>query len=1452
LRIFYDRLIEDGDKNWLFTSIKDVMNSEFKLDFDSVLTQYDKNGDGIVDENEIRSLIFGNYAINGKTGSYDEISDLSVLTDKVESNLTDYNAMSKKPMNLAMFRFAIEHLSRVSRCLLLPRGNIMLVGVGGSGRQSLAKLAAFIANYEVFQIEMSRGYGVQNWRDDLKVVMKKAGATNKQIVFIFSDTQIQQESFLEDICNILNSGEVPGLFATDEREELVEKCRPLAKQMGRSDLSSATMFAFFIERCRENLHIALCMSPVGDAFRARLRKFPSLVNCCTINWFQRWPDDALEMVAKKFLAEVDIPESLRYPVTDMCKFFHRSVIELSDKYLRTLRRYNYVTPTSYLELIKTFKNLLDIKRGALLKLRSRYVTGLDKLAFAQSSVAKMQADLGDLRPQLIKTKEQTDEIMAQIAVESKDVEKTKSVVEAEEAIASKKASEAQAIKKSCEADLAEALPALNAALAALDTLKQADITMIKSMKSPPAGVKLVMEAICIMKEVKPVKVPDPAGSGKKIEDYWGPSKTLLSDMKFLDSLKTYDKDNIPTAIMKIIRGQYVPNPDFDPEKIKTASSAAEGLCRWVRAMEIYDRVAKVIGPKKEALAKAEQELAETMASLATKQQLLREVEARMQALQNHYDEMVRKKNNLEAQVDNVSKQLVRAEKLIGSLGDEKERWTKCADDLNIQLESVLGDVLISSGVVAYLGPFVKSFRDECVSRWVERCRSQGIPCSDVSKLATVLGDPVAIRDWNLFGLPNDTFSIDNALILFNSGRWPLMIDPEQQANKWIKNLEKKRGLKVVKLSDQDYMRTLENSIQFGTPVLIENVGEELDPVLEPLLLKQTFKQGGITCIRLGDTTIEYSNEFKLYITTKLRNPHYLPELSTKVTLLNFMITPEGLEDQLLGITIAKERPELEEMKNKLLLQSAENKRQLKDIEDKILEVLSASQGNILEDETAIQILSSSKTLAIDIGEKQAIAEKNEVEIDQIRAGYKPIAYDTSVLFFCITDLANIEPVYQYSLSWFINLFVVAIDTSEKSSDVAERLQILGKCFMQLLYRNICRSLFEKDKTVFSVLLCVAVLKSKNLIDMQEWRFLLTGGIGTDNNLTQKPSTWLTEKSWTEIIRLSNMPSFLGLSQDFSTNISQWKELYDDSDPHLRALPGKWDTLGIFQKLLILRCVRPDKMTPALQNFVADKLGKFFIEPPPFDLAASYADSNSSTPLIMILSPGADPMTALLKFAQDKGYTGDKLQSISLGQGQGPIAAKMISAAVKDGFWVVLQNCHLATTWMSTLEKICEDMGPETTNSNFRLWLTTYPTEKFPTSILQNGVKMTNEPPKGLKANLIKSYLSDPISDPEFFKNVKKTEVFERMLFSLCFFHAVIQERRFFGPIGWNIPYEFNETDLRISAQQLKMFLNEYEAVPFEALIYLTGQANYGGRTTDERDRRLLMRYSDKVSGIQLT
>jgi dynein heavy chain len=654
-------------------------------------------------------------------------------------------------------------------------------------------------------------------------------------------------------------------------------------------------------------------------------------------------------------------------------------------------------------------------------------------------------------------------------------------------------------------------------------------------------------------------------------------------------------------------------------------------------------------------------------------------------------------------------------------------------------------------------------------------------------------------------------------------------------------LEKDNNLDIVKLSDDNFVRTIENAVRFGKPLLIENVPEELDPILDPVLQKQIYKQSGADVIKIGDTVIPYHWDFRLFLTTQLPSPHYLPELCAKVTLLDFTCTPGGLEEQLLALVVAKERTELEEMKSNLVVQNSKNKRKLLEIQAKMLGLLENTDPNrLLDDLELINTLAQSNQMSQEIQLQVKESEATEAEIDKSRQAYRPVAYRGSLLFFCISSLFNVDPMYQYSLAWYISFFGLCIDNTPASEDLEQRLKSLIDTATTNFYSNICRSLFERHKRMFAFLLCFRVMQGYGEIDDRELRFLIAGPTRMIEGANPNPS-WITAKAWNEVKNLATLSAFSGFDKSFVDHLSDWKEIFDASEAADAVFPGGWqDKLTLFQRLLVLRAVRPDSIPVAVQELIRVRLGQAFIESPQFDLSSSFDDSTATTPLIFVLTVGADPFTDLVRFSEKKQFA-KKFQSMSLGQGQGPRAEQKIAESMDRGLWLLLQNCHLAVSWLPRLEQVIEAIKPEEVNRDFRLWLTSMPSPEFPVSILHRGIKMTNEPPKGMRANVIRSMSR---YDDKQLNDCKKSFEYHKLIYALCFFHALIQERRKYGPLGFNQGYDWTTGDFDISQKQLKMFLDLYDSVPFKVLKFLTGEINYGGRITDDWDRRTLLSILD--------
>ncbi|KAJ8920059.1 hypothetical protein NQ315_011713 [Exocentrus adspersus] len=1396
-RIFYDRLIDDSDREWFTNQINDQLGAHFELTLHSLCTN--------------RMIpIYADFV--NPWGIYEEHQDVAALRKYLDSQMEEYNVSpGVVRMDLVLFRDAIEHICRIVRVISQPRGNMLLIGIGGSGRQSLSRVAAYICEYITYQISVTKNYRVPEFKEDLKVLYAMTGIDTKATSFLFNDTQITDESFLEIINNMLSSGEVANLYKPDEFEEVKGKLDNAAAKAGIMR-SNEAMYEFLVQRVRANIHIVLCMSPIGDAFRNRLRQYPALVNCSTIDWFREWPKEALLEVANRYIASVNFVQTitgdeqtrrresvlqstqdkLREGMSLIFATVHDSVAKCSKKMLMEMKRYNYVTPTNYLELVAGYKIMLAHKRHETATQANKLRNGLGKIDDCKEKVTTMSVELAEAQVKVAEFQQQCDDYLVIIVAQRKEADEQQKEVTKKSIKIGEEEVQCKRLAEVAQADLDEAMPALDEAIRALDSLSKKRYQRDEVLHHSAAK-----------------------------------TKRLLADINFLKDLKEFDKNHISDRTLKKIAG-YTCNDEFVPDKVGQVSSAAKSLCLWD------------CWPEKSKLDEALESLKEKQLMLAEAQAKLAELNMMLQKLQKEYEEKLAQKEELNKKAELLKLKLERAATLVECLSGERDRWDETVAVLDKLYDFLPGDCLLATAFISYMGPFVSSYRQDMMTLWMSEAVKLEIVFSLDFKVINFLSDPTTIREWNIQGLPADSFSTENGIIVTNGSRWPLVIDPQCQAQKWIKAMEEKNDLKA-NLGMTGYMGVIEKAVQDGSPVLLQNILETIDPSLNPILGKAVVKQGGMNLIKLDDRMVSYNERFRFFITTKLTNPHYPPEISTKTTLVNFAVKEQGLEAQLLGIVVRKEKPQLEEQKDHLVTTIAKGKRTLLDLESELLKLLNETRGSLLEDAELFNTLQVSKATSEAVKKSLEVSEKTEIQIDSAREGYRPCAKRASILFFVLNDMGQIDPMYQFALDSYILLFTNSINRSPKAMHVNERIVALNDYHTYSVYTNTCRALFEQHKLLFSFHMCMKILMAQGKVVLPEYNFLLKGGVVLDREtqLENPCSGWLSETAWDNITELDTLPGFHGVTDSFEQYSREWHQWYIHTEPETLPLIGEWEGIcNEFQRMLFVRSLRQDRVSFSISNFIVNQLGPQFIEPPVLDIKAVLEESVPQTPLIFVLSPGVDPTGALIQLAENSGMS-KHFNSISLGQGQAPIATRLIQSGAKDGQWIFLANCHLSLSWMPKLDKIIELLQTGRVHPKFRVWLSSSPNPEFPISILQAGIKMTTEPPKGLKANLKRLY---QLISEEQFTTCQYPEKYKKLLFSLCFFHSILLERKKFQQLGWNVVYSFNDSDFLVSENLLTIYLNEYQNTPWDALKYLIAGVSYGGHVTDDWDRRLLTTY----------
>ena len=827
------------------------------------------------------------------------------------------------------------------------------------------------------------------------------------------------------------------------------------------------------------------------------------------------------------------------------------------------------------------------------------------------------------------------------------------------------------------------------------------------------------------------------------------------------------------------------------------------------------------------------------------------LESELKELNTRYELATEERTRLQEETDIMQRRLNAADKLINGLSSENKRWLVDLQGLKDQRIRLLGDCLLCSAFLSYVGAFSWEFRTEMVyNHWKNDVVEKNIPMSNPFKLEDILTNDVEISKWNSEGLPPDELSIQNGILTTRASRFPLCIDPQQQALHWIMQKEEPNNLKTATFNDSDFLKQLELAIKYGIPFLFKDVDEYIDPVIDNILEKNIKGEQGREFVILGDKEVDFDPNFRLYLNTKLSNPKYGPNVFGKSMVINYTVTLKGLEDQLLSVIVKFERKELEDQRERLIQETSDNKRLLKDLEDSLLRELATSTGNMLDNTELINTLEETKSKASEVSEKLKLGARTSEEIDKHRDGYREAAKRGAILFFVLAEMSSINSMYQYSLSAYLDVFKFSLKKSLPDGNLQKRLNNMMSTLTRNVYSYGCTGIFEKHKLLFTFQITLKLEMDKGNLTQDELDFFIKGNTSIEAAKRKKPFVWITDVSWQDVTKLVEViPSkFSSLLEDIEKNESSWKKWVNDETPESAVLPKDYSTkLGSFQKLCLLRCFRIDRIYRAITFYVIDQMGEEFVTPPILNFERILDQSTPFSPIVFILSPGSDPASDVFKLAERTGFGTSKLKFISMGQGQESNAKALLDAAIGRGHWLMLQNCHLLVKWLRELEKDLERLTKP--HPDFRLWLTTEPTEAFPIGILQRSLKVVTEPPNGMKLNLRSTYEKIALNSLNNFDHAS----FPSLVFTLAFFHAVVQERRKYGKIGWNIPYDFNESDFRVCIQILQTYLQKSSdqgdiKIPWGSLKYLIGEVMYGGRAIDDFDRRILRTYMDEYFG----
>ncbi|KAJ5213598.1 hypothetical protein N7449_000767 [Penicillium cf. viridicatum] len=1418
LRLFQDRLVDEDERAWTADAVRRIALEHFPT---------------IDDQEALKGpILFSNWL----SKNYIPVEQES-LREFVKARLRTF-CEEEVDVPLVLFNDVLEHALRIDRVFRQPQGHLILIGVSGSGKTTLSRFVAWMNGLKVFQIKVHGKYSSEDFDDDLRSVLRRAGCKGEKICFIMDESNVLDSGFLERMNTLLANAEVPGLFEGDEFSSLMTACKEGAQRQGLLLDSQEELYKWFTSQIVKNLHVVFTMNPPEEGLSSKAATSPALFNRCVLNWMGDWSDQALFQVGSELTQSVDLdkpnfispdsipvayrelalPASHRDTVVNSMVYIHHSLHRFNGRLQKQQGRATFLTPRHYLDFVAQYVKLFNEKREDLEEQQRHLNIGLEKLHDTVDKVSDLRASLAQKKTQLEKKDTEANEKLQRMVADQQEAEQRKHVSLEVQAALEIQEKEVATRKEVVLHDLARAEPAVLEAQKSVSNIKRQHLTEVRSMGNPPASVRLALEAVCTL-------------LGHTV-DSWKTIQGLIRRDDFIASIVNYDNERQMTRRHRTkMQNEFLSKEDFTYERVNRASKACGPLVQWVEAQVNYSAILDRVGPLRDEVDQLEEQALQTKAEAQAIENTINGLESSIATYKAEYAALISETQAIKTEMNRVQFKVDRSVRLLDSLSSERGRWEDGSKSFETQIGTLVGDVLIAAAFLAYAGLYDQQFRKAMAEDWVHQLGASGIQYKPHNPITEYLSNADERLTWQSHSLPVDDLCTENAIILKRFNRYPLIVDPSGRITEFLQKESKERKLTVTSFLDDSFVKQLESALRFGNPILIQDA-EHLDPILNHVLNKEYQRTGGRVLIQLGKQEIDFSPSFKLFLSTRDPSASFPPDICSRTTFVNFTVTQSSLQTQSLNDVLKFERPDVDERRNNLVKMQGEFKVHLRQLEKRLLQALNESRGNILDDDNVIETLETLKKEAADISLKMDQTEGVMLEVDNVTQNYSIIARSCSAVFAVLEQLHHVNHFYQFSLQYFVDIFNSVLYQNKRlaqEKDHSARVQIIVRDLFINTYQRTSLGLVQKDRITLAILLAQATPypMDRTILD----RVL-------DETVEDTDLSTAVDARDQVMTKLANMSLF----KDHLSNVTeeQWDRFFSEELAE-NVVPVMWDESvsqldQLLRSLLLVKICRMDRFVPSAERFIEAVFGRELFEGGA-DLKDVVDQVTATRPIALSSSPGFDASYKVDALVEATRAT---CANIAMGSNEGLESAdKAISNAAAVGNWVLVKNVHLAPAWLQSLEKRLDSLKP---HKEFRLFLSMESSPKIPVNLIRASRVLMYEQPAGVRANMKDSLSS--LNARASKAPVEKARVY----LLLCFLHAVVQERLRYAPsLGWKGFWEFNDSDYECSAYIIDHWVDSVsqgrsnvapQKIPWEMIRTLVAEM-YGGKIDDAGDYQQL-------------